>query len=396
MIARKPVQRYAGAAAILSAAVISISLPVLLPVPRLQQPSGRFAIGTKTIHLIDTDRADPYAPDPTKPRELMVQLWYPADPGSVDENAPWMGSADIVAPKIADWLNLPSFFLNHLRLAESNALMDAEPLIANEPYPILLFSHGYGGFRAQNTNQAQELASHGFIVVGVEHTYGAVVTVFPDGRVADHNPETIPDGLSEQGSLNATRALGQQWSQDLKFVLDSLLSVNRGAPSELSPTLFDGERVAAFGHSTGGGAAIEFCAQDTRCDAVLTMDAFMKPVSAHTLEGGLDVPAVHMFSEAWPGEENTARFRELLHSSNRRPTSISIQGTAHYDFSDLPLLTPLAHAIGLKGPLNGERVIEIINSISVEFFQQAFDANGASDLELALERFPEASAFPSE
>lgn len=388
--------RIMGAAALIATTVVSIVLPILLPVPQLQDPSGPFVVGTTSMHLIDHDRADPYAPDPSNPRELMLQIWYPADPTSVDGHAPWMDSAEIVAPKIAGWLNLPPFFLNHLRLAESNSLLKADPLMGEAPYPVLLFSHGYGGFRAQNTNQAQELASYGFIVVGVEHTYGAVVTVFPDGRVADHNPETLPEGLPERESLQATRALGQQWSQDLRFVLDSLLGENPKAQPGLPSGLFNGDNIAAFGHSTGGGAAIEFCAQDIRCDAVLTMDPYLKPVSAETLQNGLDVPALHMFSEAWPGEENTERFLELLESSNPRPTSISIQGTAHYDFSDLPLLSPLAHAIGLKGPLNGERVIEIVNSLSLVFFQNTFGTDGASVLEQAYERFPEVRAFPPE
>jgi hypothetical protein len=61
-------------------------------------------------------------------------------------------------------------------------------------YPIILFSHGWNGFNAQNTGQALQLASHGYVVVGVQHTYGAVITVFPDGTVAKNNPSALPDG----------------------------------------------------------------------------------------------------------------------------------------------------------------------------------------------------------
>jgi hypothetical protein len=344
--------------------------------------------------LVDPKRIDPYAPDSSSQRELMVQLWYPAEPSSSDMNAPWMGSAHIVAPEIAAWLALPRFFLNHLRYAESKALLNAEPLEAATPFPVLLFSHGYGGFRAQNTIQAQELASQGFVVIAVDHTYGTVVTVFPDGRVAPHNPETLPDGLSEADSLIATRALGEQWAQDLQYVLDLIVGLKPNDLHALLGGLIDTEKVGAYGHSTGGGAAIEFCARDERCDAVLTMDAYMKPVSAMTLEEGLSETSFHIFSEEWPKDENTARFTTFSEASSGINESVFVQGTAHYDFSDLPLLTPLAHSIGLKGPLNGERVIEIVNTLSISFFTQAFHNIEDHPIALPLQEFPEVKLFP--
>jgi hypothetical protein len=49
---------------------------------------------------------------------------------------------------------------------------------------------------------------------------------------------------------------------------------------------------------------------------------------------------------------------------------ISIDGTAHYDFSDLPLLSPLAPRLGLKGPIDGNRVTEIINDYLLSFFDR--------------------------
>jgi hypothetical protein len=305
-----------------------------------------------------------------------------------------MDSAETVAPEIAGWIELPSFFLDHLHLARSKALLDAEPLDTAAPYPTLLFSHGYGGFRVQNTNQAQELASHGYVVIGVEHTYGAVATVFPDGRIALHNPDTLPDGLSEPESLVATRALGEQWVQDLQFVLDSSTDSNDAQLPTLLSGIIDPNRIGVFGHSTGGGAAIEFCAVDPRCDAVLTMDAYMKPVSEQTLIGGISKPALHLFSEEWPSEENTYRFSAFFTASGGLKESFSIQGTAHYDFSDLPLLTPLAHAIGLKGPLSGERVTQITNAFSLSFFEQLAETNEDNIFSFSPDRFPEVKSFP--
>ena len=38
---------------------------------------------------------------------------------------------------------------------------------------------------------AEELASHGYVVVGVNHTYESAVTVFADGRVVPMNPDAV-------------------------------------------------------------------------------------------------------------------------------------------------------------------------------------------------------------
>lgn len=386
--------RWPGALLLAASLLLSICLPFLLPVPRLQKPGGAYKVGTMTLHVTDPNRYDPYAPAPSTRRELMVQFWYPAMPDPNASEAPWMDSAEIIAPKIADWLGLPGFFLDHLRLAQSGALINAEPLYADAPYPVLLFSHGYGGFRAQNTNQALELASRGFIVVGVEHTYAAVVTVFPEGRVADHNPETLPEGDSEQESIRAARDLGMQWAQDLNFVLGFLLDPTQPDNGEFPNEVIDANRVGAFGHSTGGGAVIEYCAGDPRCDAVLTMDPYMEPVSSEILETGLSKPALHMFSEQWSDADNTALFDHFFTASTGPKTSVRIEGTAHYDFSDLPLLTPLAHSIGLKGPLNGKRVTEIVNTLSVSFFEHAIKGESGSFYSPPMDLFPELRRFP--
>ncbi len=388
------VVRWVGATLLVILLMTSIALPVLLPIPEIGRPGGRYDVGTQNISLLDLDRNDPYAPDPSAPRRIMVQIWYPARQTGGDKIAPWMDSARIVAPRIAEWIGLPSFFLNHLRLAESGAFLQAAPETQGAPYPLLLFSHGYGGFRAQNTTQALELASHGFIIAAVEHTYGAVVTVFPDGTVAAHNPETLPDGLPEPESLEATRALGQQWAKDLQFVLETLVDPDDEPISLEITSVIDPSRVGAFGHSTGGGAAIDFCVIDSRCDAVLTMDPYMKPVSSETLHDGLAEPALHIFSELWPGDENTGRFLTFREASSGETTSISIEGTGHYDFSDLPLLTPLAHAIGLKGPLSGKRVIEIVNTLSVTFFEVTLYSMNKGKFDLSLEIYPEINTFP--
>jgi dienelactone hydrolase len=269
-------------------------------------------------------------------------------------------------------MGLPPFFLDHLALVKVPAYMDA-PAVASPGsagFPLLLFSHGWKGFNAQNTGQALLLASRGYVVVAVQHTYGAIVTVFPDGGVAKNNPTALPDGAPMDEYEVAARKLVGQWAEDLSFAL-TWMEERSADPGHPFSGLVDASRVGAFGHSTGGGAVIQFAATDPRCKAVLGMDPFMRPVSLAALDGGFPQPAFFMFSQKWT-DDTKSRNNELFARFIPRATgslgSIAIKGTDHFDFSDLPLLSPLAPWMGLKGPLAGKRVTVIVEDYLLSFF----------------------------
>jgi pimeloyl-ACP methyl ester carboxylesterase len=281
-----------------------------------------------------------------------------------------MPKATVFGRSISKYLRLPEFFLDHLALSKTPAWQDAPPDASSDGYPIILFSHGWSGFAAQNTGQALELASRGYVVVALQHTYGAVVTVFPDGELAYNNPAALPDGMPEPGYTKAARKLVEQWSGDISFALDYMAEQN-GGPAGLHFSRPDLTSVGVYGHSTGGGAAIQFCGTDPRCKAVLAMDPFMTPVSAEVQESGLSQPAFFMFSQRWADDvdsKNNRLFNPFYSNLEQATGVIAIKGTTHYDFSDLPMLSPITSYLGLKGPLNGERVTQIVDDYLISFF----------------------------
>ena len=211
----------------LFACMLAAALPILFPVPQGLAPGGPYAIGTTSMMRVDHSRKELYSKDPDDPRRIMLQVWYPAQAGPGYEKAPWMPDSQIVAPVTARWVGLPAFFLDHLRYAQSHALLDAPLLEGEEEFPVLLFSHGYHGFRTQSTFLMQELASYGYIVVSLEHPYASMVTVFPDGTIAAHNPDTLPEGISGEAYRREANRLVWQWAGDLSFALDSLEEIER-------------------------------------------------------------------------------------------------------------------------------------------------------------------------
>ena len=370
---------------------VSTTLPVLLPVPVIPTPSGSYPIGTRIIDLTDNSRKEIYS-GKDEPRRFMIQVWYPSKAGSSNQRAPWMEHAEIVAPAIATYLKLPSFFLDHLELVDVPANKDSNVAEADSEFPIILFSHGWNGFNAQNTGQALELASHGYVVAAVQHTYGAVITVFPDGTIAPNNPNALPpDDTPTDEYETSAHVLVKQWAGDLGYTLDYLDLQNKNPNSPFYNRL-DLTRVGVYGHSTGGGAAIQFCGTDSRCTALLGMDPFMRPVSYDVIDRGTPQPSFFMFSQGWLQDAGNKRSNELFqhfipHVSNSVGV-ISIDGTKHYDFSDLPLLSPLAPQLGLKGPINGKRVVTIVDDYLLSFFEMTLN-RGSSALFTHPSPFPE-------
>ncbi len=344
-------------------------IPALLPVPRISTPSGPYPVGTFISEMVDDSRKELYS-GKDEPRRYMIQVWYPAEVNETDERAPWMANADIFAPAIAAYIELPSFFLDHLSLVKIPAFKDAKIAEDGAPFPVILFSHGWNGFNAQNTGQALELASRGYVVIGIQHTYGAVVTVFDDGTIAPNNPNALPADANDPNYEVVARKLVDQWAGDMAHTLDVLSMMVIDVRGRYWGRL-DLNRVGVYGHSTGGGAAIQFCGTDPRCTAVLGMDPFMRPVSAEVIENGISQPSFFMFSQGWADltdSKNNQLFNQFHPNTSGNLGVISIDGTKHFDFSDLPLLSPIAPQLGLKGPLNGRRVTEIVNAYLIDFF----------------------------
>ena len=341
-------------------------LPVALPVPRLLKPTGPYAIGTVTYYWIDDSRQEQNGPTPGDgPRELMVQLWYPALAQPDLEPLPWHPDIKAAGPALANTLDMPSFLLDHLVLARTHSLAGVPLAGGLAQYPVLIFSHGLGGVRMQNTFQMEELASHGFIIAAIDHTYGGAITIFPDGRVALFDPSTLEGDISLAGNR-----LIHIWMEDGRFVLDQLEQLNANDPDNRFTGRLNLEKIGYFGHSTGGGTAFLFCQIDERCGAGIALDGWLEPLAEEADTRPITRPFLFLKAENWSTPENSAAILAADEKRQAEGTLITLPGTGHYNFSDLPLLTPLTPQMGLTGSANGRETLEAINAYTLSFFNQ--------------------------
>ncbi|MEK6222410.1 MAG: hypothetical protein N2D54_09185, partial [Chloroflexota bacterium] len=178
-----------------------------------------------------------------------------------------------------------------------------------------------------------------------------------------------------------------------EFVLDEMTDLNQSDPGERFTDRIDLDMVGVFGHSTGGAAAVEFCWQDLRCKVVLGMDTWMAPISDQVIEESISQPIVLMHSQDWDTLFNPsghyARADKLLKGLDQPGVQFTIEGTKHLDFSSLPLLSPLMVNLGLKGPIDGDRVLEIINTYTLDFFNHYLKSGKLSYLTKAQADYPE-------
>jgi hypothetical protein len=372
-------------------ALIFASLPpILLPIPTPLPPTGPFDVGTTSFEWVDESRTELYAPEPGGQRRLMVQVWYPIEPGSSTKRAPYLENVALASGAIAENFDLPPFLLGHLPLARSNAYLDALPAGGSQ-YPVLFFSHGWTGMRVQNTYQMEELASHGYVVFSPDHTYGSVVTIFPDGDIIFNNPAALPPrGTPPEEYDPIARRLGETWVGDLRFVLSQASRLQSGEIKSSLAGLLDLNRVGVFGHSTGGGAAVEFCYVEAQCRAGLAMDAWLIPYDRGMLSEGFEKPFLLMQSEAWRANRNPPLVDALYsHLPAETRFRMTLLGTAHYDFTDIPQLTALGQFIGLSGKAAGKQTLFIINDFTVAFFDRYLKGNEEIDLQERSRQYPE-------
>jgi len=348
------------------------ALSVMLPVFEFPMPSGAFPVGTVTLHLTDSTRPETFSDDPRARREVMVQIWYPAAAG---------GPGAAYVPRSAT-----NFKTSHLALVHTHAVESAAVSRKNAAYPVLIFCPSWNGGKAQNTFQAEELASNGFIIAGIDHPYGTKVTVFPDGRVVHTSLQTWLDLSSDEALERSMHTAEEQLrirSQDALFVLDTLTKINQHDPRGMLTGKLDMGRLGIFGHSFGGTVAAQVCWLDRRFRAGINMDGLM---FGDVADAGVQQPFFFMNDDApspSPADLKSPNLRRrrnahLLQRDIRRMEDslaryrgyqMRIRGAYHMNFSDSPLFCPWKRFTG-AGPIDPRRAMRIINDYTLAFFQQ--------------------------
>ncbi|WP_342380500.1 hypothetical protein NVS55_12830 [Myxococcus stipitatus] len=326
----------------------------------LPAPKGPHAVGTFERAWTDTGRDEVFTTAAGDKREVLVRVWYPASVPSGAQPAPYFLQLH-EAEFLAESLELPSPAFGFVY---SHSYQDAAMVSGSERHPVVLFSPGYGMSRILYSAVAEELASRGYVVAAMAHTYSAPVA-FPDGRKL---PQTVQVTLEDE-ALN--RKIQDAWTADARFVLDQLTAVNANDPKGRLTGRLDLERVGMFGHSFGGSTSAEACRVDARFKAGINMDGtfFGQPAAGAT---------VPFFMLAAGREEKDPSWETFSQNLKGPGYWARVEGAQHANFGDIQLLMPLVRAYAPDfdpasidlGPIEGARGYTLSSVYPLAFFDK--------------------------
>jgi uncharacterized repeat protein (TIGR03803 family) len=357
------------------------------------QPTGPYPVGTFSMALTNTNRGN---------ARFMVTFWYPAVVQTVV--LPTKYVEPIIALSGDNFYDLSGSgggnFDAEVAAFYSHSISNA-PVATNLPArPIVLYDPGDNGHRRENTDKAEELASWGYVVVGLD-TSDTYVSVFPDGTVVygQLNANGSGAALIQDEDVSIEARL-----KDMQFVLDTLEIMNSDDP-RLAGRL-DLNRIGAFGWSAGGATAAQLCLRDPRCKAGAGLDGLYfetnlvtQPLSVPWLffdeddlipDPALDLPYVR------PDDRP-----QVYNSLVTNAYWVKLVSTVHGDFSDPGLIDDPASLVVYWGTplsnqyLTGGRVSEVVRAYLLSFFNKFLEGEDDHLLDGPAPAYPEVLKFLS-
>ena len=298
--------------------------------PSAPHPTGPDFVGTQVIDLVDPARKDPFLANGAQ-RELLVRLWYPASSGESCARAAY------ASPQV--WSGFSRLLGVALPHVMTNSCWNAS--MKDGAHPVVVFTHGYTGTFTDYTFLFEDLASRGYVVASVDHTFEATAVEFPDGRFVESVFGSHLDGTARADENSMDFAVSVRLS-DLQFVVNVLELLDAGNNSQLSGKL-DMSHLALAGHSLGGLTAVLGVEQDLRFRAGIVLDG----VVPNSMLRGTETPMLLLGAgrELWSPEETR------LWSGLRGPrVAVNLRGAEHVTPSDAVWLAPGAVKTGSMGP----------------------------------------------
>jgi predicted dienelactone hydrolase len=342
----------------------------------LPAPTGHFAVGRTTCAWVNKTQTDELAPSSGAKREVLVWIWYPSAAATSAAPVEYLPAPWRLALAQHSGVLMSQFFTRDLSLVRAHSTSDPDVSPEQRSYPVVIMRAGGGALTTDFTTLAEDLASHGYIVVGFDAPYRTFVVVLPDNRVVIRPPTNDPENLQADQANRLINSLLPMWTSDTNFVVSQLQRLNAADPPGKFTGRLDMQRLGMFGHSFGGATALQFCHDDSRCKAGIDIDG--APYGS-VVQDGLKQPFMFILSDHShdlpdsASDQIHANFQSIYDRLPNGRLFITIRGANHFSFSDQMLLKSyfvirVLRVFGFGG-LDGRRGL----AIAAEYVRTFFD-----------------------
>jgi dienelactone hydrolase len=314
---------------------------------------------------MDTSRPEVLTANPDDFREVIALIWYPAESGTGTKNAYFPGLS-IVSKTLVESGEVASWEVFGLQFIRSQILLNAKPMKSAAPYPVLIFSPGNGTNIEFYNRLASEIASHGYMVVGLNHPYDVAAVELLDHKIAQFYEEQ--DALNRQANQVFIAVRIKVRTLDVLFVLQQLEDLNAKGPLA---GMLDLKSAAVAGHSLGGITASEACKAVSRFRACLNFDGLQKggPFSTEATAVPPNQPFLFITKESQLHPSLIEKFKSMQESY-----WIVIHGASHDSFTDGPSLQPSLLPISN----NADQIMLLIQKYTLAFLDQILKGQTSS------------------
>lgn len=283
------------------------------PVYPAPEPSGKLNVLTDTVYY-RYQTGIPEMRTHGNEREVPVKIWYPENPGA-------------------------------------------------HSHPLFLYSPGSFGGGEGNETLFLELASQGYIVMGLDHPYHTYISETSDGKDILMSFDFIKSVMMSQGSedLEGTWASFKEWLpvriDDLNYVLSNVLDLHSGNKYE---NYIDKTQIVLSGHSLGGSAVLAIGRE--KHDYIRAMIILEAPFAGDIIgiEGDeyvfvkedYPLPVLHIYSDSLFDKIDEITTYDMntrmMKSNNQLYVNKHISGVGHIGLTDMARISPnITNAIDL-------------------------------------------------
>lgn len=307
----------------------------------LPWPTGRYMVSTVILPIEESEKTHTHR---------RVQLWFPGGESRYANPVKYVPDKDTMAAIRSQQLlgQTPAVYDAWAKM-ESGALEPPPPLDGKK-FPLVLFMPGLGMPALCYSSYAEQLASDGYLVASID---------FGDGGFLVQNGKLLSEGPTgnDEASYGKT---ADDWAVQCSEIIEKMVEHTRPfsyGRAETAMSQVDFHKIAVVGHSEGGAASLEAARRDKRISACVDLDGV--PVGfvadhgvqtsvlflrSHVDYSDADLEKLHRSRAQWDarGKQIVDSLQKLFAGPGGDAWVISINGTNHVSFSDLPFTAPQA------------------------------------------------------